>query len=65
MGFFKIALEEISDFNSETIRYNSLAHRLSKLEQKDFEVFMRDDKGKPKTKIIVDHKAQLEQSQRM
>ena len=62
MDFFYISLEEIDDNLSEQIRYNSLSHRLSKLEQKDFDSMMNDGSDKKKTKkapIVVDHEAQM------
>lgn len=67
MGFFYIALEEIYDNVSEQIRYNSLSHRLSKLENVDFEKFMKDDdepNTKPK-KIVVDHASQMKKAERI
>ena len=65
MGFFYTALEELNDHNSETIRYNALAHRFSKLENNDFDKFMSEgDTDKPKKPVKVDHLAQMQMAKR-
>ena len=60
-----IALEEIADNIEEKIRYNSLSHRLSKLEEKEFTKFMEDIEPKVNGKkelVNVDHLAQMKQA---
>ena len=67
MGFFNTSLDELYDHLSEQIRYNALSSRLSKLEQHDFDKFMRednDDDVKPE-KFVVDHQAQMQKSKRI
>jgi len=59
MGFFKLCLDEYNDYVSDNIRYNSLSHRLSKLEEKDFTKFLNVDESDTKTPSEVDHEAQL------
>lgn len=60
IGFVKTAVEEINDSTSNQIRYNSLAHRLSKLDAKDYGKIMNENE--PKQKPIVDHVANMIQS---
>jgi len=63
INFFYISLEEISDSIEDIIRYNSLAHRVSKLDPSDYEKFMNtsaNDKTSKKT-VTVDHEAQMKQ----
>ena len=67
IGFFNTALEELNDYYSEQIRYNALSHRVSKLDQQDFDKFMREDDDQPNKpkKIVVDHQAQMTKSKRI
>jgi len=61
MSFVNVCLLEIGDDIEEQIRYNSLATRLSQLEDKEFQSFMNDLNPNDSKKVIVDHEAQLKQ----
>lgn len=63
MSFFKIALEEFNDYISENIRYNALSHRLSKLEQDDFDKFMNEglENEVESEPLVIDHEANIRQ----
>lgn len=63
MSFFNIAIEELFDSISETIRYNALSHRASNLEGDEFTKFMRDgDKKRDTTPVEIDHEAQMREA---
>ena len=64
MDFFNTALEELYDSISDTIRYNSLAHRMSKLDGHEFEKMMKEETSDTGTAPLeVDHEAQIRQAQ--
>jgi len=65
MNFFEICLDELDTYISEQIRYNSLSNRLSKLEQKEFDEFMKLDEKTSKKVIEVDHEAQMKEMMRL
>ncbi len=58
-----IALEELDSHISESIKYNALSHRLSKMDEKDFDKMMKD--GEDLAPIVVDHEAQIREAQRL
>jgi len=63
MNFIEICLEEIGDTLSDQIRYNAIAHRMSKLEGAEFEKMVRDDQPTgTREPIVVDHEAQMKQA---
>jgi hypothetical protein len=56
----------LDSYISEQIRYNSLSHRLSKLENKEFDEFMKIDEDKKKpTTVEIDHEAQMREAMRL
>ena len=59
INFFYTALEELGDSTQEIIRYNALSHRLSKLENKDFDKFYKADDKPKKAPLVVDHEATM------
>lgn len=60
MNFVEICLEEMGDAISDAIRYNALAHRLSKLDDNAFQkVTQPVTSGGKKAPIVVDHEAQM------
>ena len=65
MNFVEICLLEIADNIEENLRYNSLSTRLSNLDDKSFQDFMKEpikSKSSSKSKKIeVDHEAQMRQ----
>lgn len=64
MGFVAISAEELNDYYSEMIRYNSLAHRLSNLDGDKFDEFIKNDDRSPKKSVKqVDHLSQMKSSQ--
>lgn len=65
IGFVDIALEEINDSLSDTIRYNAISHKGSKLEGKEFTDFVKDETEElNKPPMVVDHEAQMTQAER-
>ncbi len=62
VNFFNTCLEELYDSNNETLKANSLSHRLSKLDVNEYNTFMKSGDDIPK-KIEVDHEAQMKRSQ--
>ena len=66
MNFFETALNELDTYISEQIRYNSLSHRLSNLDNKEFDEFMKIDEKPTEKKVVeVDHEAQMKQMMRL
>ncbi len=65
MNFFYVCIEELSDYVSETIRYNALSHRLSKLEPQEFDKMMAEPTSQSgdAPKVVVDHEAQMKKAQ--
>jgi ABC-type uncharacterized transport system permease subunit len=57
VNFFITCLEELVDSQEELIKFNSMAHRISRLEQQDYDKIFKD---KPKIDEI-DHEAQIKQ----
>jgi len=48
MSFFRTCLEELSDFINEDIKYRSLSHRLSRLDNTEYAKIMNDKSEKQK-----------------
>ena len=61
MNFVAIALEEINDSIEANLRYNALSTRLSKLENDEFEKFMKEVESEPSKPLEIDHEAQMRQ----
>ena len=63
MGFVNLALEELGDYEIEVLKSRALAHRFSKADEQDFSKFLKQNVDKNETKAVVDHQAQMKQSQ--
>ena len=55
--FFKTCIKSVNEISNETLILNSLAHRISKADSKDFEKFVNGNKK-------IDHKAQMKKMQK-
>lgn len=65
LSFVRVCMDELSDFGQEELRYNSLAVRLSKLDNNEFTKFMKEiePEGVKRKPIEIDHKAQMQKAQ--
>ena len=63
IGFFRTCIDELQDHITETIRYNALSHRLSKLDTDEFDKMMNEDVKEKGLPIVVDHEANIRQMQ--
>jgi len=59
MSFVSVVLEELNDEIEAKIKYNAIAHRVSRLENDEFQKYIKENETSKK--IVVDHEEQLKQ----